>query len=72
MLYRFTMACCWKSIYKELKKVKPGTELFGSLPWKVIKALWLYEIVQENLFLLTGEAKIKKVQGSHNDWYLTN
>ena len=71
MLCKFTMACCWV-FTKNSRKLKPGTELFGALSWKVIKALWLYETVQENLFLLTGEAKIKNVQGSHNDWYLTS
>ena len=36
---RFVMVCCWKTIYQELKKVKPGTWLFGASCWKIIKEL---------------------------------
>ena len=67
MLCRSTMACCGKSIYQEPRKLRPETRLFGASWWKVIKAFWVYEIVQVSLVLLTGGAKIKNAQGSDKD-----
>ena len=38
------MACCWKSIYQELKKA--GMWLLGALLWKIIKSLVACQVLK--------------------------
>ena len=47
---------------KNSRTLETGTWLPGGSWWKVIKALWLYDIVQVSLFLLSGGAMIGNVQ----------
>ena len=49
---------------KNLRKLMPGTRLFGASWWKVIKALLLYEIVHVKFAFLAGAAEIVNAQGS--------
>ena len=64
------LAAEWAFI-KNSRNLKPGTWLLGESWWEVIRAWWLFEIVQVSLFLLTGEAEIANAQGSGKDWYFT-
>ena len=47
-----------RSFTKNSRNLKPGARLFGASWWKVVKALWLHEISQVSLFLLTGGAEV--------------